>query len=267
MYRFIFGAYGFNLYIEQLAHREMVGRGRTFLTVDQEACVVSGMTDIIQSHIVYDTGGLAGMIITDPEMIRSAVRNTGGVGCQAECVTGIGFRYLCTDADVRVVDQPRQPLHDLTVGIALVNIELEFIVHIVDRNIKGISIRSQCGSQIREKISKILLGSGKGAYLQIEFRRSSGRGFGTDIGDLSDIVIGGIGTFFTEHAVLLQPAELCDGVVKLSGVLLDIHSIILSILTGGRKIPGCILVQFYDGIIDTAKFTLFMCVVFRQLSG
>lgn len=91
MYRFVFRTYGLDLYIEQLAHREMVGRGRTFLTVDQEACVVSGMTDIIQSHIVYDTGGLAGMIIADPEMIRSASRIPGGVGCQAECVTGIGF--------------------------------------------------------------------------------------------------------------------------------------------------------------------------------
>ena len=169
---------------------------------------------------------------------------------------------------LRFLSQHLNSCHcSLQCRLCLVNIELEFIVHIVDRNIKGISIRSQCGSQIREEISKILLGSGKGANLQIEFGRSSGRGFGTDIGDLSDIVVGGIGTFFTEHAVLLQPAELSDGVVKLSGVLLDIHSIILSILTGGGKIPGCILVQFYDGIIDTAKFALFMCVVFRQLSG
>ena len=43
MHRLIFGTYGFDLYIEQLANREMVGGRRTLFTIDQEACIAGRM--------------------------------------------------------------------------------------------------------------------------------------------------------------------------------------------------------------------------------
>jgi len=106
MHRLIFGTYGFDLYIEQLANREMVGGRRTLFTIDQEACIAGRMADIIQPHIAYDTGGFAGVIVTYTEMISLVGRYTGSIRGQPERVTGIGFCNICLDTDIRIVDQP-----------------------------------------------------------------------------------------------------------------------------------------------------------------
>ena len=99
-------------------------------------------------------------------MIGLAVRYTGSIRGQTKCVTGIGFHHICCDTDIRVVDQTGQTFRDLPVRITLANIELEFIVHIVDRNIKGVGRRRKRGSQIREKISQVLLRGGQFFYLR-----------------------------------------------------------------------------------------------------
>lgn len=47
MHRLIFGIYGFDLYIEQLANREMVGGRRTLFAIDQEACIAGRINRMI----------------------------------------------------------------------------------------------------------------------------------------------------------------------------------------------------------------------------
>ena len=207
------------------------------------------------------------MIVTYTEMISLVGRYTGSIRGQPERVTGIGFCNICLDTDIRIVDQPGETIHDLAVRISFVDIELEFIVHIVDRNIKGVGRRGKRGSQIREKISQVLLRGGQFFYLKIKFRRSTCQSVGTDVGCFCYFGVCGISTFFTEHAVLLQTAELCDRVMKLTGIFLQRYGIVLCVLVGGRKIPGSIFVQFYNGIIYAAEFAFFMCVILRQLSG
>ena len=206
------------------------------------------------------------MIIADLKMIGLAVRYTGSIRGQTKCVTGIGFRHICCDTDIRVVDQTGQTFRDLPVRITLANIELEFIVHIVDRNIKRIGGRSKRGCQIRKKITQILLRHGRLFYFDIKFRRSSCGGIGAYVGSLHDIIVCGVGTLFPEQSIRLQSADLCDGVVQFAGVFLQIHGIILCVFIGGGKIPGSVLVQLYDRVVYTAKLTLFMGVIFCNLS-
>ena len=86
----------------------------------------------------------------------------------------------------------------------------------------------------------------------------------TYVGCVSYIGIGRECPFLVQQSVGLQTAQLRDGVVQFSGVLLDIHGVLLRFLIGSRKIPGGFFIYFDNGVVYVSKFALLVGVVFGQ---
>ena len=66
--------------------------------------------------------------------------------------------------------------------------------------------------------------------------------FRSHVGGGSYALIRGVCALFPEQAVFLQTAKLCDGVAKPSGVLLQVHGVLLGVPAGGGKIPGLVFI-------------------------
>ena len=101
-------------------------------------------------HTDFEKGFIRAEVISYNDYIQQ--------GSEAKCrAAGVIGQHLCGKADIGLIDQPPQPLLDIEIGVGRLDGILEFIIQIIDPDVKGIGTGLQGSGGLFHIIAGILL--------------------------------------------------------------------------------------------------------------